>query len=333
MAFQAKALAGYNKGSTAQLSFNLAIAPLVAQTLLPLASLASETLHISDYGCSEGYNSMVLFSKVFESFRKHSPKPIFITHTDLPANNWNSVFATINESQDTYLKHKNIYYSTIGRSFYSPLCAPNSVHFGFSASAFHYLSKKPENFRNDRVSYPEANKQMTEDLAVNLGYRVEELTVGGKFFLVMSGRMNDEETMSERVLFSPIKTLVKRGIIREEEYKNYCWPTARLSKEEVGKAIARFDGKIEVEKFEMIENSLEAYKKLLKESDQEDYRSKLVDSMKNIVRNPLFDILSERSEAEKEKIFESVLEEAKNMVKPEEMRYCFTLLIFRKIRD
>ena len=119
MVFQSKALIGYNKASIMQLVMNLEALPLLTHYLHQVSSLSEETLRITDYGCSEGFNSMQLFSKAFQEFRQYSTKPIFILHTDLPENDWATFFDTMNNSSESYLTFDNIFFSALGRSFYN----------------------------------------------------------------------------------------------------------------------------------------------------------------------------------------------------------------------
>ena len=81
-------------------------------------SITPGPIVLADYGCSEGYNSMIYFNTLFQAFREHSDREISITHTDLPDTNWVLVNNTLTSSEESYLKLENIYFSTIGKSFF-----------------------------------------------------------------------------------------------------------------------------------------------------------------------------------------------------------------------
>ena len=88
MAFQQDSIRGYNSGSSWQLDCARFSIPILADSLISVeASTDSSSIKIVDYGCSEGYNSMILFKEALKVFRKESNRPISILHTDLPDNN------------------------------------------------------------------------------------------------------------------------------------------------------------------------------------------------------------------------------------------------------
>ena len=112
MAFEHHSLSGYNSCSSWQLHMALKSIPQVLQNLLSSIQLTPGPLVVADYGCSEGYNSMIYFKTLFQAFREQSDREIFITHTDLPNNNWNIFSNLLNTSEDSYLLLPKIDFST-----------------------------------------------------------------------------------------------------------------------------------------------------------------------------------------------------------------------------
>jgi hypothetical protein len=67
-----------------------------------------------------------------------------IAHTDLPANDFSSLFATIEDDQRGYvLGDPNVFPHAVGRSFYRPTLPGAQVSLGWSAYAAQWLSRIP----------------------------------------------------------------------------------------------------------------------------------------------------------------------------------------------
>ncbi len=101
-------------------------------------------LTIADYGCSEGRNSLAPVRAAIEEMRRvHSADtPISVVHTDLPQNDFSSLFATVADDPSTYAG-PNIYSQRGRESFYQHILPPHSVSLGWSSIALHWLSAAP----------------------------------------------------------------------------------------------------------------------------------------------------------------------------------------------
>jgi SAM dependent carboxyl methyltransferase len=76
--------------------------------------------------------------------------PISVTHTDLPTNDWTTLFQTVLFSHDSYLLGEtDVFCFGSGNSIYEQIFPPNHIAFGYSAITEHWLSRKPCNIPNE----------------------------------------------------------------------------------------------------------------------------------------------------------------------------------------
>src|SRR5580658_3031966 len=89
---------------------------------------------IADYGSSQGKNSLGPMRAAIRVLRSRldPDRPIFTYHIDLPANDFNSLFAVLDTDSDRYvLDEPNIFPCAIGRSFYENVLPDNHVNLGW----------------------------------------------------------------------------------------------------------------------------------------------------------------------------------------------------------
>ncbi|OMJ79929.1 hypothetical protein SteCoe_19962 [Stentor coeruleus] len=312
---------------------DLTAVPILMEHLKEAEKLTSEALRIADYGCSEGYNSMVIFRKVLEDFRSHSNRPLSILHTDLPDNNWSCFFNTVNNSENSYHWLENVFYYAVGKSFYRQLSPPNSIHVAFSAFAMHYLSKIPDRGQQEvGISYPEASEQAITDVTNNLMNRIKELVIGGFMTIIVAAKDEGNKKIVS-MYFEPVKNLVAQGIVTAEEYQNYYWPSYHLSREEWERILGNFNGKIEVLSLEMTKGICPFYTEYINGGSEDEYREKLLSFVAVLVRNPLYNCLSSRSDEEKERIYQLCKNEIVKMIDNTEVCMYYSTVVIKKIAE
>ena len=155
-----------------------------------------------DMGCADGGTSLGMIGKVIERVEKTCPDAVFnIIYTDQPRNDFNALVQMIHGLGpfESYLERfQNVRPLFSASSFYLPICPPNSVNLGFSATAMHWLRQKPCDLENHvhmvgatgdaLVKFAEQGKRDWERILLN---RSKELVSGGRLVLVNFGR--DEE--------------------------------------------------------------------------------------------------------------------------------------------
>ena len=134
----------YNRNSRLQEANLTSLLPLLeeAAEIVPLDPQAG--MLIADYGASEGRNSMRPMGMAIDILRGRAgaAMPISITHTDLPSNDFASLFTTLESDPVSYLAGRdNVFPSAIGRTYFAPLLPPGSVTLGWSSNAVHWMSQ------------------------------------------------------------------------------------------------------------------------------------------------------------------------------------------------
>jgi hypothetical protein len=92
---------------------------------------------VADYGASEGRDSLRPLGAALDRIRARpegAAPPVWVVHTDLPGNDFASLFETVSRDPHTYAG-RGVFTFAAGRSFYEPLFPGGSVALGWSATA------------------------------------------------------------------------------------------------------------------------------------------------------------------------------------------------------
>jgi SAM dependent carboxyl methyltransferase len=322
MAFQKDSLKGYNQYSTWQLQDILAQVSDIVENLKQALSLTEGPLIIADYGCSEGYNSMILFHDVLQTFRSVSERPVHIYHDDLPDNDWVLFNNMLNTSEESYLKLPNTSYSVIGRSFYDQILPSGTVHVGFSGFAFHYLSTKISVGPGD---LDEILKQSRADINTLLRHRINELAAGGTLTIVATSPGLAEEDYGVRTIFyESYNEIIKQGLVPLEVFKSASPNIHAIDLNDWSEALSNFRSEIEVLKLEPSKTLCPYYSKYLQDGDLEKLKENIAGWILVLCRLQIYNNIS-GPEEEKQKVLAAFREAVKNTVKPE-MNYYWPII-------
>jgi hypothetical protein len=134
----------YNAHASAQAASAAFGADLLraAATSAPVGPAGAVT--VVDYGASEGRNSLGPLSAAVDAIReaRGADQPVWVVHTDLPDNDFSSLFRTVADDPGTY-RRPGVYTAAVGRSFYEQLLPDASVGLGWSSIAVHWLRAVP----------------------------------------------------------------------------------------------------------------------------------------------------------------------------------------------
>ncbi|WP_157509369.1 hypothetical protein [Glaciibacter superstes] len=212
---------------------------------------AMESPKIADLGCAQGHNSLAPMKAAIGAVRRRTTADIDIVHTDLPGNDWTSLFEVIEHDPASYMVgHKNdVHPSVIGRSFYKELFAPATLTAAWSSSSLHWLSASPgpvaDNFfvqsSTDHVAIERYRSRSVTDWTDFLARRSVELapTASVVFVDVLMGdaRGGVAGTMGSEALFDTLEQALRAarsaGTITAEEYAAMVYPTWFRSLDEV----------------------------------------------------------------------------------------------------
>ena len=166
--------------------------PLVTDALNSMSITEEQSdFTFTDMGTADGGTSLKLVEKLIYLIRKNKPQiDINIVYVDQPKNDFNSLVQTVLGLGHfpSYLENvENVYPFFSANSFYKQIFPDNSLDFGFSATAMHWLSKKPCDI-SDHVhmvgaegeEYLMFSEQGKKDWETILLHRARELKTGGK---------------------------------------------------------------------------------------------------------------------------------------------------------
>jgi SAM dependent carboxyl methyltransferase len=185
----------------------------------------NEPVVVADYGSSQGKNSLKPMRATIETLRGRigSNRAIMVCHIDLPVNDFNSLFKTLDTDANSYSRSAaNVYSCAVGRSFYENVLPAECVHIGWSAYAVQWLSRIPavpvDHFWFTRLNAAARaiyERQAAEDWENFLALRANELRPGGRLVVVCPG-VGDCQTIADHV--DPvIADMVNEGAISADE--------------------------------------------------------------------------------------------------------------------
>lgn len=135
----------YNRNSSLQEAAIIQILPIWRE-LVANTPVRDDVVVIADHAASQGKNSLPPLNLAIEDLlaRREPPKAIEVVHTDLPANDFSSLFETLIDDPDSYLrKRADVYPSAVGRSYFEHILAPGRAHLAWNSWSLQWLSARP----------------------------------------------------------------------------------------------------------------------------------------------------------------------------------------------
>ena len=236
----------YNKHSRPQQKADSLGLPLLERAVEEMTvPKAAELIAVADFGAAQGRNSLGPMRLAVEKIRRQTTvfSPIVVIHTDLPQNDFSSLFALVEDSPESYLRSaENIFVLAAGKSFYERIFPGGYLSLGWTAISVPWLSKVPCDIP-DHVYAQRAGRrvlqayaeQASEDWQRFLGHRTRELRPGGELIVVAITTDDTGITGGESLMDltnEPVLAMVEAGSIRPEEYGRMNMPAYHRTMEE-----------------------------------------------------------------------------------------------------
>lgn len=223
------------------------------QSALPLfeeaARVVGREVHgpvtIADYGASQGRNSMGPMASAIDLLRvEQADRPVSVVHTDLPSNDFASLFTLLADDPASYLAGRDgVYPLAVGRSYFDAILPPGSVDLGWSSNALHWMSRSPVEvqdhgwavFSRSEEARSAVDAVLADDWLRFLTARNAELRPGGRLVCQFMGRGDDShgfEWMAGH-FWQSIVALKERGQLTDEETLRMTAPSAGRSLEQL----------------------------------------------------------------------------------------------------
>jgi hypothetical protein len=191
----------YDRHSTAQQATIQALGGWITEAVatMPLPAVP-QPVTVLDLGSSEGRNAVWAMRAIVAGLRRRSGQSLQTIYSDLASNNFNRLFANLEQARTAGRFPAGVYPSAVGGSFYGPLLPPGTVHLATSFNALHWLDRLPATV-SDYIGYRRPRpglsispqimtafrQQAEQDLVRFLKCRARELVAGGKLLVAGPG--------------------------------------------------------------------------------------------------------------------------------------------------
>jgi hypothetical protein len=231
----------YDQHSTAQQASIRALQDWIAEAIatMPLPA-APQPVTVLDLGSSEGRNAVLAMRAIVAGLRQRTGQSLQVIYSDLASNNFNRLFANLDQAQRAGRFPAGVYSSAVGGSFYGPLLPPGTVHLATSFNALHWLDQLPAAALDDSVVYQRPRpgfpasaqtasafrRQAEQDLVRFLKSRARELVSGGKLLVAGPGdtsRVRVSDGFAD-VLNDACLDLLAVGRLAQAQYQRLILP-------------------------------------------------------------------------------------------------------------
>jgi hypothetical protein len=189
----------YNSNSEFQAAGIALALPLLKEAAGSIPLDGGGPLVIADYGSSQGRNSLLPMRVAIDELRARAgpDQLIEVVHTDLPSNDFTSLFTLLRDDPESYLQGQaGIFASAVGRSYFEPILPPGRVHLGWNTWSLHWMSRQPVDAPDATLAVLSASpsareavaRQLEEDWRRFLLARSLELRQGAKLVTLSIGR-------------------------------------------------------------------------------------------------------------------------------------------------
>jgi hypothetical protein len=338
----------YNEHSRPQQEADSLGLPLLERAVeeMPVPQEAEPAV-VADFGAAQGRNSLAPMRLAVEKIRQRAtvPTPIVVIHTDLPQNDFGSLFALVEASPESYLRSvDNAFALAAGKSFYKRIFPDGFLSLGWTAISVHWLSKVPCDIPDHvyaqragqwvREAYAE---QASEDWREFLGHRARELRPGGELIVVAVTTDGTGSTGGESLMDltnEPVLAMVDAGFIRPEEYWRMNMPAYHRTMEEFTEPLrsgALTEDLIlkEAIRAEFPDQLWPEYKQ---RGDAKAFAASYAEFMRAFTEAPLFAGLdADRTPADRERLVNEYFERMKSLIEanPERARWDWHVALLR----
>lgn len=199
-------------------------------------------LVIADLGAGTGGNSVAALGEAVAAARaRRADLPVVCVHADLPTNDWNTLFADLTASPDSYLRAPGppALPMAAARSFFAPVVPAGTAHLEVSYSAAHWLRDPvaapiPGGFYFSEATGDARRAVATQaaaDWEAFLAARAADLAPGGRLLVQCVGTHLDEdgtELVSARELLAAMaevaRDMAEAGALSAAAVDGYVLP-------------------------------------------------------------------------------------------------------------
>ncbi len=220
-----------------------AVTPLVLEAIEAMGpARGNAPFTFADMGCADGGTSLDMVRAVIATIRASGPeRPVSVVYTDQPRNDYNALFRLVQGSEGaerSLSELDGVHVFASATSFYRQILPPETLDLGFSATAMHWLSRKPCDISTHvqavgaeaaaRAAFAEQGRRDWQTILLR---RAAELRPGGRLvfanfcedeagrYLGHTGGINMFDTFNDIW-----RALLDDGVISRDEYTAMTLP-------------------------------------------------------------------------------------------------------------
>ncbi|MFD9123360.1 hypothetical protein [Kitasatospora sp. NPDC059571] len=189
----------------------------------------------ADLGCASGANALEPMRRLVAAVRgRNASVPVWVTHTDIPGNDFNALVATLT-GPAAYTGTPGVFACAEARSFYEPLFPPGELHLAWSTIAVHWLSRVPQPIdghvycsRATGAAREALRRRSAADWSGFLTHRAAELVPGGQLVVVGGAATDDGLSGAEGIFdlaLEELEALVAAGVLTAAQLAAMTVPT------------------------------------------------------------------------------------------------------------
>lgn len=302
----------YNRNSSLQAAGIAAVLPLWEATVRSMDPGTGD-LMIADYGSSQGRNSMLPIRMAIDALRAKvgTNIPVEVVHTDLPSNDFASLFTALERESDSYMSgNSQVFPSAIGRSYFDPVIREGRVTLGWNSWTLQWMSRAvhaPDHifarFSNLPSIVSAVANQQEEDWQRFLQARAFEMRAGAKLLSLFVA--DDPNHRSWRWLggefWGAIVDMGEAGLLAEQEKLAMTFPTNARALEQIAAPFQKngeYAG-LRIEHLEIFKGSDPFWDEFQTTGDTENLGRSWADMMKAVFRPTALNAIVARPDREK----------------------------------
>jgi gibberellin A4 carboxyl methyltransferase len=218
---------------------------------------SAPAIGFADFGCSEGKNSIAAMQPLVAAMRQRTSRPIQTIHSDLPTNDYSTLFTTLRPEGRSVFDDPQTYSAAVCGSMFDQILPPRSIHLACTFNAIGFLSQRPIERLESYIlpNGPSAlrgvggvtdadreifARQAVADVESFMRARAAELVPGGKLLIQVFGAGEALRTCDGiyDALNDAVLEAVDEGLIERKAYEHFYQPVYFRTLEELNAPVA-----------------------------------------------------------------------------------------------
>lgn len=333
----------YNRHSALQQAAIFQVLPLW-RSIVETATPRDGGFVLVDYAASQGKNSLPPINLALDVLLQKAPASIEVIHTDLPSNDFSSLFTMLEHDPDSYLRRDTrISALAIGRSYFQPVVSPGKVDLAWNSWSLQWMSRLPQpipdgvfiDCSTDAETRQAFDRQLRADWEQFLTCRSMELTSGGALLSMFVANRQDLPGWGPfwGAFWSVLVEMKNAGKLSDAQLDAISMPIGTRTVEDI-KAPFADDGRFAnlwIEHLDMIEGPDPFWDAYLATRDSRQFGWSWTNMARAVIGPLISDALVE--EKDKDGLLNEIFDRfaLKMAADPQRVAHCLAVVVLRKL--